>query len=151
MNMQRFLETVLAQEGAPYVWAGKGEYVAGKRHGYTYENGNQRLVFDCSGLITWALRRCGWTPRVEYNAHRMWKEWVRVETPQPGDIICYGTPEKCSHVEVVLADGGTFGAIGGNSKTLKPTPGAAVQHRLKPRKDVLGFVANPLRDLRGPA
>lgn len=146
--VQRFLEVVLAQEGAPYIWAGKGEYVAGKRHAFAYENGQPRLVFDCSGLITWALRRCGWTPRVEFNAHRMWTTWVRVEKPQPGDIICYGTPEKCSHVEVVLEGGGTFGAIGGNSKTLQPSPGAYVQHRLRPRKDVLGFVANPLRDLR---
>lgn len=148
--VQRFLDVVLAQEGAPYVWAGKGEYVAGKRHAFTNTHGAQRLVFDCSGLITWALRRCGWTPRVEFNADRMWKTWVRVEKPQPGDIICYGTLQRCSHVEVVLEGGDTFGAIGGNSKTLRPTEGAAVQHRLRPRKDILGFVVNPLRDSREP-
>lgn len=147
--VDRFLEAVQAQEGAPYVWAGKGEYVAGKRHPFLNSNGVQRLVFDCSGLITWCLRKCGWTSRVEFNAHRMWREWPRVEKPEPGDLICYGKPELCSHVEVVLPGGDTFGAIGGNSATTQPTRGAVVGRRRKPRKDILGFVVNPLRQAGG--
>jgi cell wall-associated NlpC family hydrolase len=143
--LDRFLSAVLSQDGAPYVWAGKGESVAGRKHEFRYPNGNPRLVFDCSGLITWALKRCGWVPRVEMNAHRMWTLWRRTDKPLPGDVICYGTSERCSHVEVLLPDGSHFGALGGNSKTLAPTKGAAVQKRIKPRRDVLGYVTNPLR------
>lgn len=143
--MDRFLALVLEQEGAPYIWGGKGPYVQGRRHGFVGPDGRPLLVFDCSGLITWALRRCGWASKVEMNAHRMWTLWRRTDSPQAGDIACYGTPSLCSHVEVVMPDGGLFGAIGGGSKTQAPTPGAVVAHRRKPRSDLLGFVLNPLR------
>ena len=145
ISVDKFIEAVLAQEGAPYVWAGRGEFVKGERHKFTNPDGTPRLVFDCSGLISWALRRCGWLPRMEYNAHRMWTLFRRTDKPLPGDIICYGTPDKCSHVEILAPNGRHFGAIGGNSKTLAPTPGAAVQYRARPRRAVLGYVVNPLR------
>lgn len=144
-SVERFLELVLAQEGAPYVWGGKGEWVQGRRHAFADARGLQRMVFDCSGLVSWALKRCGWTSRLEMSAHRMWTMWRRTDKPQPGDVICYGKPALCSHVEVVTEDGRTFGAIGGNSRTTQPTRGAAVGYRTKPRPDVLGYVLNPLR------
>jgi murein DD-endopeptidase len=149
--VDRFLAVALAQEGAPYVWSGKGEFVAGKRHAFVNSNGIQKLVFDCSGLVTWCLRRCGWQSRVEYNANRMWQEMEKTDKPQPGDFILYGKPALASHVEIVMTDGRTFGAIGGNSKTLQPTSGAKVQWRAKPRADVLGYVLNPLRKLNATA
>lgn len=142
----RFIALALTQEGAPYVWAGKGEYVEGKRHAFLNSNGLQRLVFDCSGLVTWCLRRCGWQSRVEMNAHRLWTMLPRTDKPLPGDFILYGKPALASHVEIVMDGGRTYGAIGGNSKTTQPTPGACVQWRKKPRADVLGFVVNPLRE-----
>lgn len=145
--VERFLALALSQEGAPYVWAGKGEYVAGKRHAFLNSNGIQRLVFDCSGLVTWCLRRCGWQSRVEYNTNRIWREMPKTDKPQPGDFVLYGKPELASHVEIVMPDGRTYGAIGGNSKTLQPTPGAKVQYRERKRTDLLGYVENPLRTL----
>ena len=144
-SVDRFLELVLAQRGAPYIWGGKGETVKGERHNYRNAAGQPQLVFDCSGLITWALRQAGWKPVGEYNAHRMWKNFPRVDKPQAGDIICYGTPEKANHVEVMLADGRAFGSIGGDSRTTAPTPGKGVAYRTRPRRDVLGYVRNPLR------
>jgi len=141
----RFLDLVAAQEGAPYVWAGKGEFVAGKRHTFAGSDGQPCLVFDCSGLVTWSLRKCGWQSPRELNSHGMWMHWRRTDKPQPGDLIIYGQPGKASHVEVLMPDGRYFGAIGGNSKTLKPTPGAACQYRRKRRDDVLGHLTNPLR------
>lgn len=139
----RFIEIVASNEGLPYVWAGKGETVAGKRHNFV-TNG-QRLVFDCSGLVTWSLRQCGWKSTREFSSNGMWMHWRRTDKPQPGDLIIYGKPQLASHVEVFMPDGRYFGAIGGNSKTLKPTPGACVQYRRRKRLDVLGHLTNPLR------
>jgi len=75
----------------------------------------------------------------------MWMHWRRTDKPHPGDFIVYGKPQLASHVEVLMPDGRSFGAIGGNSKTSKPTPGACVQYRKKKRLDVLGYLTNPLR------
>ena len=141
--VERFLAVVAAQEGLPYVWAGKGEYIAGKRHDFVTQG--RRLVFDCSGLITWALRQCGWKSPREFSSNGMWMHWRRTDKPQVGDFIIYGKPQLASHVEVLMPDGRCFGAIGGNSKTVKPTPGAFVQYRKKKREDVLGYLINPLR------
>jgi cell wall-associated NlpC family hydrolase len=143
--VDRFLALAISQQGAPYIWAGKGEYVAGRRHTHKDAHGVPLLVFDCSGLVTWCLRRLGWQSRVEMNAHRMWTLWRRTDKPQPGDLILYGKPSLCSHVEIVMPDGRFFGAMGGGSKTTSPTAIAKVQYRWKPRADVLGYVINPLR------
>lgn len=143
--VDRFLALAVSQEGAPYIWAGKGEYVAGRRHTHKDAHGVPLLVFDCSGLVTWCLRRLGWHSRVEMNAHRMWTLWRRTNKPQSGDLILYGKPSLCSHVEIVMPDGRFFGAMGGGSKTTSPTAIAKVQYRWKPRADVLGCVINPLR------
>lgn len=144
MSVENFLAHVAAQEGAPYIWAGKGETVAGKLHPFLTKNDMIQRVFDCSGLVTWALRKAGWKGRGEFWADRMWKEWPHTDAPEPGDLILYGTG-KATHVEVLMPDGRFYGAIGGGSKTTKPTPGACVQYRTKPRRDVLGYVVNPLR------
>lgn len=144
MSIEKFLTLIAAQEGAPYIWAGKGETVAGKLHPFLTKNDMQQLVFDCSGLVTWALRKAGWKSKSEFWSDRMWKEWPHTDAPEPGDLILYGTG-KATHVEVLMPDGRFFGAIGGGSRTTKPTPGAKVQYRTKPRRDVLGYVVNPLR------
>lgn len=143
--VDRFIALAISQQGAPYIWAGKGEYVAGRKHSFKDANGVPLLVFDCSGLVAWCLRRIGWQSRVEMNAHRMWTLWRRTDKPRPGDLILYGKPSLCSHVEIVMADGRFFGAMGGGSKTTSPTALAKVQYRWKPRADVLGYVINPLR------
>lgn len=143
--VDRFLALALSQAGAPYIWAGKGECVAGARHNFKDAQCVPLLVFDCSGLVTWCLRRMSWRSRVEMNAHRMWTLWRRTDSPLPGDLILYGSPRLASHVEIVMPDGRFFGALGGGSKTKAPTPGAAVQYRTRARIDRLGFVINPLR------
>lgn len=144
MSVEKFLALIAAQEGAPYVWAGKGESVLGALHPFTDKNGKPQLVFDCSGLVTWALRRVGFKPRGEFWADRMWKEWPHTNAPEPGDLVLYGIG-KATHVEVLMPDGRFFGAIGGDSSTDKPTPKAKVQYRSRPRRDVLGYVVNPIR------
>jgi cell wall-associated NlpC family hydrolase len=149
--VDQFLAEVLAQKDAPYIWAGKGASVAGRPHKFVNASGLQILVFDCSGLVTWALKRCGWKTTREFNCHGMWMHWRRTDKPKPGDLIIYGQPDRASHVEVLMPDGHFFGAIGGNSKTKSVTWGACVQWRLKDRKDKLGFLVNPLRPDDAPA
>ena len=145
MSVEKFLSLAATQEGAPYVWAGKGESVFGALHPFTNKDGKPQLVLDCSGLVTWCLHKAGWQVKGQFWADRMWKEWPHTDAPEPGDLVLYGSPLKSTHVEIVMPDGRFFGAIGGGSKTTKPTPGACVQYRSKPRRDVLGYVVNPLR------
>lgn len=139
MSTETFLTSSVAQLGRPYIWGGKGELVMGAKHPFG------GLVFDCSGLVTWCLRQAGYTLRGEYNADRMWHEWQHTDEPQPGDLVLYGENNHATHVEIVMPDGRFLGAIGGGSKTVKPSPVAKVQYRKLPRRDVLGYVVNPIR------
>lgn len=63
-NTQLFIEAMLAEVGAPYVWGGKGTHIFDATHGlvnspyFNVEKEQDRLkVFDCSGLVTWGLMR----------------------------------------------------------------------------------------------
>lgn len=145
MSIEKFLSFAASQEGAPYVWAGKGETVAGSLHPFLDKNDMQQLVFDCSGLVTWCLRKAGWQVKGQFWADRMWKEWPHTDAPEPGDLVLYGAPHKATHVEIVMPDGRFYGAMGGGSRTTKPVEGACVQYRKSRRRDILGYVVNPLR------
>lgn len=112
----KFLSLILQQMDSPYRWNGKGEK----------DTSTGQRVFDCSGLVTWALREVGgpdW--RATHNTGRLWAECSRLKLGDlvlPGDLVLYhrlGDPTKPEHVMVVVsyALGVVVGASGGGSST----------------------------------
>ena len=66
--------------------------------------------YDCSGLVQTAFAQQGiWLPRDAYLQERFCRAVaVRVgETSllQPGDLLFFGTPRRCTHVALHLGDG----------------------------------------------
>ena len=66
--------------------------------------------FDCSGLVQTAFAREGiWLPRDAYLQERFCRPVaVRVgmtERLEPGDLIFFGTPRRCTHVGLHLGGG----------------------------------------------
>ncbi|WP_141326098.1 NlpC/P60 family protein [Myxococcus sp. AB025B] len=110
-----FLVAVLSQMHAPYRWGGKGER----------DSVTSQRVFDCSGLVTWALREVGgpdW--RNTHNTDALLAQCIpvpRVEELLPGDLVLYhgkGAPLDAEHVMVHVGGGVVVGASGGGSTTL---------------------------------
>lgn len=146
-RIQAFLAAARAQKGLPYGQPCEANLYSGKGlDGCLYPE-----LRDCSGLVSVCIyavdplidRRATW------SADKYWKEGKRVAVPQPGDFVLFGSPVKASHIEIVMEDGRYFGAAGGNSDFHTPEKArahhAGVRFRKSPRKDVLGFIANPLR------
>lgn len=152
-----FLGYVESQDGSPYVWGGKGEALWTKSGLHRHAFGLN--VFDCSGLVTRALKEAGgpdWrlmrgadslfngTKRTDGTW--MYQPLPRTKTPEAGDLVFYGSPNRSSHVEVLMPDGRYFGAMNGDQNTVVPNAlKARVRYRTAPRKDLLGFAVNPLR------
>jgi cell wall-associated NlpC family hydrolase len=142
-----FIAAVKVQEGLPYIWPSLKNCYSGKGHlASLYPEGR-----DCSGLISASLRAAGDTVdrRAEWSANRYWHELPHTSAPEPGDFAVFGYGDTATHIEVVMEDGRTFGANGGNSSMNTPTDAreakAFVRYRRVPRKDLLGHVVNPLR------
>ena len=132
-----FLDEILKKEGCPYIWAAKGPD-----------------KFDCSGLITWAIRECGgpdWRFSNGSSAH-LFDKLKPTDDPEPGDLIFYGPPHKVTHVMVYWGDGRCYGATGGDSTTVSVEManrrGARVRFRakVKYRPDFRGFRRLPIRE-----
>ncbi|NBD11313.1 NlpC/P60 family protein [Corallococcus sp. Z5C101001] len=123
----------------PYRWNGKGQRASPE---------GPRL-FDCSGLVTWALHQVGgpdW--RVTHNTDSLWSACSPVASASdllPGDLVLYGKGGDPDHVMVHVGAGVVVGASGGSSKTLTLEDAAAAGAKVKSftrveyRPDVLGF------------
>lgn len=141
-----FLGYVETQDGAPYCWGGKDSHVfvdgALRRHAFGFP------VFDCSGLVTCGIKAAGGPDmRGTHSANVMFKEFAKVETPEPGDLVFYGMQAHAAHVEIVTASGRYFGALNGSRHTVVPdATRARVRYRSAARPDFIGFRRNPLRD-----
>ncbi|NVJ03095.1 C40 family peptidase [Myxococcus sp. AM009] len=124
----RFLALVLQQMNSPYRWNGKGE---------TDVTTGQR-VFDCSGLVTWALREVGgpdW--RATHNTDLLWTDCAKVPAASellPGDLVLYhslGKPADPEHVMVYVGAGVVVGASGGGPSTRTLADAAKADARVK--------------------
>jgi peptidoglycan DL-endopeptidase CwlO len=87
-----FLAAALSRLGLPYVWGGSGPG-----------------VFDCSGLVQWAMRQAGIVmPRVAAQQAET-GPLVPLSELQPGDLLFYHTdptaPGYISHVAIYLGGG----------------------------------------------
>lgn len=99
-----------------------------------YFGGESRSGIDCSGLI-----RCGWTELGVWpfdneatekvqdrdaTADMIWRSCVRIpwEEREPGDAVCYGKPERATHVVGVLSRDELIGANGGRPPQPEESP-----------------------------
>ena len=61
--------------------------------------------YDCSGLMQAAFASVGiYLPRDSYQQHAFTRT-IPLDTPQPGDLIFFGPPEKTTHVALYLGEG----------------------------------------------
>lgn len=121
---QAFLNFVRSKEGCSYIFGRKGPN-----------------TFDCSGLVTWAIKQAGgpdW--RFTHNAQGLADVLQPVDRLAVGEVLLafYGYSwDHVDHVMVLVPDGRVFGACGGDHTTTTPEKaleqGACVQYR--PRAD----------------
>lgn len=139
---QAFVWWCLEQLGAPVLWAAKGPD-----------------VFDCSGLVTAALRACGWKDwTTTHNTDRLWAELERPPFPAVGDLAFWwssveGAQERgdVEHVAVLLPNGWVLTADGASSRIRDLAEAKRTGARVRVRDSVTyrprfaGYRANPLR------
>lgn len=138
------VDRALVYQGAPYTWRGKGVYLWSPSGLVLHAFGEP--VFDCSGLVTVALRDAGgpdW--RATRNAESMRQAFPSCDPWEFGALRLYGTPAKATHVAFALHRGLVLEAAGGDSTTTSPTEArrrrhAAVRVNRDRRPDFLGAV-----------
>lgn len=103
---EMFLQVVEDKLGLPVLWGRKGPE-----------------VFDCSGLVTWALLGVGGPDlRQTHNAQALFNRTrplisARAEAPKAGDLVFYGNQrDHIIHVAVVDQFGGVISADGATPK-----------------------------------
>ena len=82
--------------------------------GYNYKYGGKtpETGFDCCGLVYYVYSQLGYT--LERVANYQAKQGILIEHEdmQPGDVLCFGAPDYCSHVGVYVGDGWYIHAMG---------------------------------------
>jgi len=90
--------------------------------------------YDCSGLVQTAFAAVGiWLPRDAYQ-QEAFVQPIAIGALQPGDLVFFGSPERCTHVGLYLGEEGYIHssgkAIGRNGigiDPLSPEGGAIAQ------------------------
>lgn len=110
---QAFINAAKSKQGAPYVFGAAGPD-----------------KFDCSGLVSWALKQAGSNaPRLTAEGYRQRYKGTAVgrEQLKPGDLVFFHSannrgigPGKATHVEIYLGNGMTMG-------TDSPKEGAKIE------------------------
>lgn len=60
--------------------------------------------YDCSGLMQTAFAAQGiWLPRDAYQ-QEAFVQTIDLEEAEPGDLVFFGTPDRCTHVGLYLGD-----------------------------------------------
>ena len=69
---------------------------------YVYGGKSPDTGFDCSGLVYYVYDRLGY--RLERVANAQAKQGILIEKDdaKPGDILCFGAPDYCSHVGIYV-------------------------------------------------
>ena len=139
-----FLLWALEQLGKPTLMSAKGDYYVDHASGQVMRVA-QDSIFDCSGLVTAALRvATAADRRATHNAQVLFGVTAPVEVPEIGDLGFYGADAAhVSHVVIALAGGHLLSADGACATIT--TPGAAqadphcrvrVHHSVAYRSDV---------------
>lgn len=112
-KVQKLIDAALSKQGTPYVFGAAGPD-----------------KFDCSGLVSWALKQAGSNiPRMTAEGlHKHYRNAsVSKDQLQPGDLVFFWSPNdrgipkgQATHVEIYLGDGKTMG-------TDTPKEGAKVE------------------------
>lgn len=148
-----FVAWVLSKENLPYCWPTAENGYSGK----DLKSAKYKDCYDCSGLITAGIyaatgKRIDW--RANTNAQLLLKKSQPLTDKQAKGKAClafYGPAmNMINHVMLVLPDGRSFGACGGNSAVTSPEiaakKGARVRYRATHayRPDFRCFRAIPL-------
>jgi len=128
-NLRPICDLAQSLIGIPVVWGGN-----------TPEDG-----LDCSGVITYILRSTGIIEHnQDFNARTYALKFMRVISPGPGVIACYGKP-VISHVMFCITSTLCIGAVGA-SKSIQTISaaikaGAMVRMRnINYRSDLIKYV-----------
>lgn len=139
----------------PYIWQGKGDICWKPEAPNFYRHNWGQPVFDCSGLVAWALWQAGgpdW--RLTMNA-----DTFKKTLPTPLDLVeqfhlrFYGHLDGVAH-HIAFAWGEpsihapaiVLEAAGGDQNTLEPVPSARVMQRAQARGDCIAtrlLIAEP--------
>ena len=143
------VQAALRKVGTPYIWAGKGDYCVRDGRVLRMPEMGCDEAFDCSGLVTWAVREAGGPDlRATWGAARMWQELPDLDEEAGEDddwfaLALYGTKQRATHVALELGRGLLLDASGGDSATLTLkdalNANAFVRVHLDTRKDLLGY------------
>jgi len=61
--------------------------------------------YDCSGLVQTAFAAAGiWLPRDAYQ-QEAFVQAIALDDLQPGDLVFFGRPDRCTHVGLALGEG----------------------------------------------
>ena len=107
-TIDSFLASARAQLGKPYVWGAAGPD-----------------SFDCSGLVTYALRQAGSsTGRLNaagFSQNNSWQKISNMDEMEPGDLIFYynKTRSKVGHVGIYVGNGMMVDASSANGKIVE--------------------------------
>ncbi len=101
-KVQKLIDAALSKQGTPYVFGAAGPD-----------------KFDCSGLVSWALKQAGSNvPRLTAEGFRKHYAGASVSRNelQPGDLVFFWSPNdrgiprgQATHVEIYLGNGQTMG------------------------------------------
>ena len=150
---ERVIEEALKQVGAPYIWAGKGNALWTPAGLEPHTRLPTNLVFDCSGLVTWAIWKAGgpdW--RAAHNQSTLLAMLRlrdgKVDLTRP-HLRYYGIDkEHTSHIALALGRVDTrtlvVEAAGGGPATRSPHPGAQVFCHFEQRADCVDYTLLPL-------
>jgi len=143
------IHAALRSQGAPYLWQGKG-YDVWTPNGLK-TNGLGLAAFDCSGLVTSALRDAnGPDWRATHNAKSLWDVLAGCENANSfGCLRFYGVSSgRPTHVALALGNDLVLEAGGGDQTTtsleIARRQGARVRVVFDGRRDLLGARYLPL-------
>ena len=110
----QFCQWALQQLDATVLMSAKGDFWVDPRGQVQRLGIGDQPVFDCSGLVTCAIRAViGKDHRDTHNAQRLWDEMPAVTEPEPGDLGFFGSDAKnVIHVVISLSGGHVLSADG---------------------------------------